>query len=481
LISFLHYPVADLRIFQQGPTGILPKPVWPSPLPYTHFLRSIGQIKRRNRGGVAGWVGEEVICDARKALPGIEPAAPGTDERPDAALDTAKRFFYFDGLVVGKFEVVLLTAPRVLDHHPVNAQRFAEQLLAGTARVRSRRGRIEAHPVTKAGPALARLYLRASTAKSFAQPVSDDWVRPGAPCLILYYSRKERIQIPSRARKLPCRSARRVTVHQWWQQVENVGVRVFAIQRNRGASDTPRDGGHPGTGTCRELRILLGRLHTEYECLRLVLEQVAAGGSTEDGVRADSEFFQHYLNEATRRFKRADTLSQKYFAGQSPVIETFASEMLEEMEPGGADRLLLKLKTLNIRPQILRKTEQVVKETPVCNVYNIYAPTGAVGPGARADGTTLNQQVIHVPGLNVEQLARELAQLRAALGAAPDDPRSRADLEAVTHAELAAKSGDGSAAVRYLKSAGRWVLDAARDLSVEIAVKVLEGKIGLPG
>lgn len=429
---------------------------------------------------MAGWVGESVVCDARKALPHVGPATlRAADDDPPIRLETGNRFFYFDGLAVGKFEAVLLTAPRTLDH-PVPAQWFAESLLSGPALVRSRPGCLETHPVARAGHALAQLYLRASTSKAFAQPVSAGWARAGAPCLILYHSRNEKVQIPSRARRLPCRSDRRVTVHQWWQQIGNVGVRVFAIRRNRDAPGSHQNGGHAGTGTCRELRILLARLHTEYECFRIILEQAAAGGSTEEGIRQDSEFFQHYLNEATRRFLRADTVSQRYFDARSHVIETFAPQVFEEMEPGSADRLLVKLKTLNIRPQILTKTEKVVREIRTGDVYNVYGPVGAVGPHTTAAGNTFNQQVIQVAGLDIEQLARELAYLRMALVPPPDDPGCYADVGAVARAEMAAKAGDANAAVRYLKSVGRWVLDTARGLSVEIAVKVLEGKVGLP-
>lgn len=393
---------------------------------------------------------------------------------PAVALQKAKRFFYFDGLAVGKFEVVLLTAPRKLDH-PIHAQRFTETFLSGKALVRSQPGHLEEHSVAGAGPALARLYLRASTAKSFQGNIGSRWVQAAMPCLILYYSRKEQVQIPSRARKLPCRSDKRVTVHQWWQQVGNSGVRVFAIRRSRSA---PSVGASRHAGTCRELRILLGRLHTEHECLWKILGEVDGGGSTEEGIRRDSEFFQYYLNEATRRLLRAEAASESYFEGRSDAIMT-APQWFEEMVPNGGDRLLQKLRMLNVRPQIFAKTAKMIKEVRVGDTYNFFAPVGAAGPRAKAEGNTFNQQQFHVAQLfDVAQLAVELAELREALIAPSDDPSRCADIEAVAQAEIAAKTGDGNAAFRHLQSVGRWVLETARGLSVEIVVKALEGRFG---
>jgi hypothetical protein len=361
---------------------------------------------------------------------------------------------------------------------PVHAQRFAEAFLSGKALVRSRPGCLEEYSVANAGPALARLYLRASTAKSFEEDASSRWVQAGTPCLVLYHSRKEEVQVPSRARKLPCRSDKRVTVHQWWQQVGNTGVRVFSIKRNR--SSTNAKDGQTGTGTCRELRILLGRLHTEHECLWKILGEVADGGSTEEGIRRDSEFFQYYLNEATRRLLRAEVASESYFEARGDIIDT-APQWFEEMLPAGAERLLQKLRTLNIRPQVLAKTVRVVEGVRTGDTYNFYGSVAAAGAHAKAEGITMQQQTAHVAAsLDLELLAAELAELRRALGIPSDDPMHLADTRALAQAEIAAKAGDGSTALRHLKSVGKWVLETARSLSVEIAVKALEGKITPP-
>ncbi len=64
----LQVPFVDVRPFIQNETGRLTSPDWQSLQPDIDFVRSFGLVKRRLRGGVIEWPGEEMYCRALRAL-----------------------------------------------------------------------------------------------------------------------------------------------------------------------------------------------------------------------------------------------------------------------------------------------------------------------------------------------------------------------------------------------------------------------------
>ncbi|MBC8067671.1 MAG: hypothetical protein IAG13_04995, partial [Deltaproteobacteria bacterium] len=81
----IQFPFCDLRGFSVEHTGKLAVPPWPTVEPEREFVRGFGAVRRRRRGGVDPWVGEEHYCDAARAL-----RFPG-HFRPGPALEGARR------------------------------------------------------------------------------------------------------------------------------------------------------------------------------------------------------------------------------------------------------------------------------------------------------------------------------------------------------------------------------------------------------
>lgn len=80
-------------------------------------------------------------------------------------------------------------------------------------------------------------------------------------------------------------------------------------------------------------------------------------------------------------------------------------------------------------------------------------------------------------------LSAELARLREAVAAKANDPEHYVVMGALASAELAAKEGDApkvSKALSALGSAGRWVLDMAKDIGVKLATETIKQQLGLP-
>ena len=105
---------------------------------------------------------------------------------------------------------------------------------------------------------------------------------------------------------------------------------------------------------------------------------------------------------------------------------------------------------------------------------------GAVGPGAHAKNMTFNQiWNKSSAGIDVQQLARELASLREALGKKATDADHFVALGSLAAAEKAAQSGDGPKALEHLKSAGVWVWDVGTKIGIGVATAAAKSALGI--
>ena len=128
-------------------------------------------------------------------------------------------------------------------------------------------------------------------------------------------------------------------------------------------------------------------------------------------------------------------------------------------------------------------TAPMVIEGPTMSrgdTYNIPGQAGAVGPGARAERNTF-QQIQSGSSIDLPKLAEELGRLREAMKSEATGTREQDKaIGAVADAEEAAAKGDGSAAVQYLKSAGKWTLGIAEKIGVAVATEALKKALGPP-
>ncbi len=110
MLLIILFPVADSRAFLDIDTGVLNRPLWPDPIADKDFVRTVGAVRQRWRGGIPGWIGENKVCEAHQAIhfDGLRPYFD-LESGLRVPFRLAYRRFYFDGLAVGKFEVGLFT------------------------------------------------------------------------------------------------------------------------------------------------------------------------------------------------------------------------------------------------------------------------------------------------------------------------------------------------------------------------------------
>jgi hypothetical protein len=106
---------------------------------------------------------------------------------------------------------------------------------------------------------------------------------------------------------------------------------------------------------------------------------------------------------------------------------------------------------------------------------------GAMGPGAQASNMTFQQIWNQTQGsVDLQQLARELERLNAALRSEAKEPEHQIAIGAVSAAEAEAKRGNGPKALEYLKKAGAWAFDVATKIGVNVASGAMKSVLGMP-
>ena len=112
------------------------------------------------------------------------------------------------------------------------------------------------------------------------------------------------------------------------------------------------------------------------------------------------------------------------------------------------------------------------------DTYNVQG-AGAVGPGATAHNTTINQAWNQLPDHDTAKLAEELSALRTELKARATEPEHDLATAEVASAQLAAEKGDGPGALQFLTRAGKWALGVATTIGTPLAAAALKAALGL--
>ncbi|MFL6124815.1 hypothetical protein [Actinophytocola sp.] len=99
---------------------------------------------------------------------------------------------------------------------------------------------------------------------------------------------------------------------------------------------------------------------------------------------------------------------------------------------------------------------------------------GAKGDGAQ--GIVMSSWL--PPGSSLQDLQAELRALRIALRDKSDTPEQDMAIAAVAEAEIAAGKNNEKALKAALKKGGKWVLDTAKDIGLEVAKAAVKHAIG---
>lgn len=491
MLLAIQFTFADSRKFVEQDIGLLERPNWPSASPDSDFVRSFGEIKKRQNGGISGWIGENIVCEAKRAIrfpisPSISTVLLGIP----VYIKIAYRRFYFDGLAAGKFEIGLgihiASSTKVLSKqqsssllkHCLKLPVLIPRLTSTISKSTTYSSNFISCEIGEAGKHLAKLYALESISRAQLPTTAEWWVRAAAPVICLIAE--------ARDPKLCFPFSQEITTgsNEFLRQVFSEDIKVRSHDTSykkkkirvweilRGADDKYRD--------LRTLKIYLLRLHTERACLRIILENIATKKLVVSPFSQCSNSLQHYLNKSIKNVSRASNLLEIDIAELVRSFEDIVS-------PGERDELLATLENLDARLNIRRKVERYINNQihittggiTMGDTYNINGQAGAVGSNAQAHGNTFVQNQLS-QSIDLSQLAKELKELRQAIKKNQDSsPQVNLALDDISKAQIAITKKNAPELIEHLKSAGQWTLDVAKEIGKDVVVEAIKQSMGM--
>jgi hypothetical protein len=347
MIVFIQFPVTDIRNFLPVETGILAEPSWPAPKPYSQFVRYFGQVKRRGKGGVNGWVGENEICDAHNALKLKPKMDPFLSSRGHIKIKCAARHFYFDGIAVGKHELVLLSAPKKIQFKRGEFDKFVNYIFGLQVFIRFPNNEIIETDLYSIRKHLSKFYLLASSKTGLIEELEKKkWIIAGEePLLYFELSEGESAIFNLKFQEVDLSDVCVLMISQQWIQRGIKLLKVISTQHMDQSETTPQNG--------RLMRMYLMRLHAEYETIREVSRKILEGVINPEVGTPESDALQFYLNKTTKKINK--NVRKTKSCSKETDVAKMAFNTLDQFDPGTRDSLISKLKSQKLRPQVINK------------------------------------------------------------------------------------------------------------------------------
>lgn len=493
----MQIPIADMRHFVTEETGRLTLPPWPLADPARHFVRAVGPVRRRRRGGVPEWVGESLYCDARHALVFAGHGALRHQLSDQVHLTPLYRRFVATGRVKWSGAVARIDVGFRVSGRNANGRLTGRRLpLPGQAALAAATVETRIPPkdksrsVVAAGGLIAER-IRQVTTSLTAPPVHDRswWVQSGAPLVLVeapFTPEWLALLKPPMDVTTPSPGNNDALALHHFSHIEYQGgiIPVWTLFYSETISSE----------TLRLLRIHLWRLHNEHEVLRLVLAACIQGqlDPAQPTLRDYLARQSSALRQPTREgFPQSDILSRAY-AIDNLVNGDYIEELntiLSDVSPGLAASVQPLIKNNESTPaQALYITNygevKVVENTDNrdfsqkiedSSVGAVIGGQASVSGGNFQGSGTQNIQILD--NIDMSKLSDELARLVTELSQKAATPDQRADVELVRGAVDAARQGDKKSVWGYLKRVGEWVLDNATQIGVGVAAAVIAAAI----
>jgi hypothetical protein len=340
MLLTLQVPLADLRPFVSTPTGRLTKPHWLNPVIGEEFVRGVGPVCARRRGGIRPWPGEDNYVDASSLVRFRVPLATLAGESGHRALRSFQPVFrrlFSNGEAVTRYELGLanLKREKIGRNATICLRR---ELLGLNVMVPEGPAITSVHELLRVGPALARAVMVATT----AQEATPDawWLTASRPVLLVECADWERPEVGVfHGKSIPTSALalRDIDVYfgaaSWAYDFD-----AWIVSHAPGANRDDR----------RKLRLHLVRLHAERETLKVVLRALADGRLAND--REDPAFgrLEGYLLHATGFLSRGTV-----YGHDQPALLREAYSYGELVHPGQHESLLEHLH--QAKPGTIRK------------------------------------------------------------------------------------------------------------------------------
>jgi len=509
LFITVQFPFVDLRRFQSG-VPLLDPPFWPLPR-MGAFVRSTGAATLRPLGGIGGWIGESMFCDASRAIRyTTHPSYQVADRRRHYSTSRpAERLFhvpfrrlYFDGLAVGKFELGFSTGT------PLDARTHLEfdevpgvleQVLMTHVNVPcGPHGSFLEVPLYQAGSRLAQFYQHVSQPQTLIAGSPPNVVEPGEPVLFVqlglmpYDKQLDWVPLACPPMEDHASGVEDVGIMRRLTHIHGIPHRVWMLDDYTGYGEfEPEHGYTLAKDHVRALRIAVLRLHAEKQALRMVQRAILTGSLQVVPRTPESDLLQYYLSRAVKRIRGKESRVADLLDRDLTIEWVRAFE--DRLTAGETDELLnnielleLRLGEFDFRPSILKNILNYQREVTLVmgDQYINNGQAGSMGPNSigvvdqHLQDFRRSQQIFDLweeidkrdewPAIQdaLRKLTPELQR------AAQSDEQIQA-ISYVLKAAEAADKHEGENLFYYLRRAGAWVADVAKEVGTEVMTKLI--------
>lgn len=388
MLLTIQFPIADARKFLDQAER-LGSPGWPIPDPNSEFVRYFGAIRDRHLGGLAGWLGEDRICKADRAL--IFSTQNRLFKKGPTNTRVVFRRFYFDGWAVGKFEVGFRVSQ---DLFPKQFDLLGKYFLHLPVRIGNPLGSHTSCELAQAGKPLAQLFHLASSPTKRTPQDQDAWqVRAGIPILLLEVRDRENTRIPNDARLITLPDWPPTDLRLFHHGIPYRGgkINIWILQITNPYWDKD---------VARNLRLYLLRLNAEHECLRLVLQSIANREIEITRGTPASDNLQWYLDKAMKRITHYESKTGQ----MNEEIAEIARQSINRIRPGQLDLLLERVE--DYRKHLRKNIETfAIKDAQTVNINYM-----DVQKMENKQGNTYNFSNFQAGILNIESTMKNVTQ-----------------------------------------------------------------------
>lgn len=464
MILFLQFTVTDTRRFSQFSHELLDKPQWPTPIPFSEFVRTTGKIVERSKGGLPGWVGENTVCKIGKSI------TITNDLRFSngiTGVNISKHMYAQDRYILTKYEFVFnLKTTRLVGKvtHDV-IKTIVNELLARTVKIKLK-GSFSEIPISMLPDALREFHVQNTTIGHHnIDPNSASNVIRCTPQMYFYLERSEWADALERNYTRISNVGHIAQLFCAWHDHKNRPIRIWIHHRLRKAKEIEEN---------RELRMKILRLHSEYECLRNVIWSISKGFIKVDPRSIKSNELQYYLNVTIRKFLR-DEKNFEFYSFTDGFFDYF-SKIFARATPGDLESIYNKIKEFDFRKNIKDKIILITKNINVSTKFenhnsNIISQGNNNVISDNQISQTVNQSS---PTIDFDNLSSELS---AVLAEAKRVATTTADLQSVvalSEVKDASDKKDGNGVIKALKACGKFALDVANKLTASVIIELMK-------
>lgn len=464
MILFLQFTITDSRVFSLIDLGQLTKPRWPSPTPFREFVRGTGSIVERSKKGLDTWVGENFIC---KIKSGMRFSDDNHFSNGVLVKNISKHLYANEHYILTKYEMVfdvkLPIGKNLLGYELLKT--LVDELLLAKVKIRFN-GKDEDVNISDLPEALIEFHYQNTTKTDVSiTGLGKNHILKCTPQLYFYLENNEKSVKLGKNYNQIAEIPGFAMLFGAWHNHKNNPFRIWVHQRNSKSHRFSKN---------RETRMMIMRLHSEYECLNNIFLAISQGIINVAARSSISDELQDYFNVAIRRFLY-DSADLGYNLWSKKYFDYF-NKIYAKASPGELDIIRKKINTFNFRINIDHKTIEFLTQNYTVNKYENHNSTIiSQGDNNQVSNNHVTQNInSEIAPIDFENLVIEL---QAAINRAQSEATGTAEIKeilALSEAHDAAVQKDQSKVLTALKSCGKFALDIANKMTASILVELLK-------